>query len=68
MTVPARSASASRRPRARAAAAFNELDEARFVVSRIQQWIDGGDSRDDVAILTLHVDDPGRPPGRPLTT
>ncbi len=31
--------------------AFNELDEARFVVSRIQQWIDGGESRDDVAIL-----------------
>ena len=31
--------------------AFNELDEARFIVSRIQQWIDGGDSRDDVAIL-----------------
>ncbi len=31
--------------------AFNELDEARFVVSRIRQWIDGGDSRDDVAIL-----------------
>jgi DNA helicase-2/ATP-dependent DNA helicase PcrA len=31
--------------------AFNELDEARFVVSRIQQWIDSGESRDDVAIL-----------------
>jgi DNA helicase-2/ATP-dependent DNA helicase PcrA len=31
--------------------AFNELDEARFVVSRIQQWIDGGESRDGVAIL-----------------
>jgi len=31
--------------------AFNELDEARFVVSRIQQWVEGGDSRDDVAIL-----------------
>jgi ATP-dependent DNA helicase UvrD/PcrA len=31
--------------------AFNELDEARFVVSRIQQWIDDGESRDDVAIL-----------------
>jgi len=31
--------------------AFNELDEARFVVSRIQQWIDEGESRDDVAIL-----------------
>jgi len=31
--------------------AFNELDEARFVVSRIQQWIDGGECRDDVAIL-----------------
>ncbi|HEY5700813.1 MAG TPA: UvrD-helicase domain-containing protein, partial [Gammaproteobacteria bacterium] len=31
--------------------AFNDLDEARFVVSRIQQWIEGGDRRDDVAVL-----------------
>jgi DNA helicase-2/ATP-dependent DNA helicase PcrA len=31
--------------------ASNEIDEARFVVSRIQQWIDSGESRDDVAIL-----------------
>lgn len=31
--------------------AFNDLDEARFVVGRIQQWIEGGDRRDDVAIL-----------------
>ncbi len=31
--------------------AFNELDEARFVVGRIQQWIESGESRNDVAIL-----------------
>ena len=31
--------------------AFNDLDEARFVVARIQQWVDGGERRDDVAIL-----------------
>ena len=31
--------------------AFNELDEARFVVSRVQQWVEGGDRRDDVAVL-----------------
>ena len=31
--------------------AFNELDEARFVVSRIQKWNDEGESRDDAAIL-----------------
>ncbi|HSS63098.1 MAG TPA: DNA helicase II [Gammaproteobacteria bacterium] len=31
--------------------AFNDLDEARFVVSRIQQWLESGDRRDDVAVL-----------------
>jgi len=31
--------------------AFNEIDEARFVVGRIKQWVDDGESRDDVAIL-----------------
>ena len=32
-------------------AAFNEQDEARFVVDQIQQWIDGGRRADDCAIL-----------------
>ena len=32
-------------------AAFNDLDEARFVAARIQQWVEGGGRRDDVAIL-----------------
>ena len=31
--------------------AFNDLDEARFVISRVQQWVEAGDRRDDVAIL-----------------
>ncbi len=31
--------------------AFNDLEEARFVVSRIQQWVESGDRRDDVAVL-----------------
>ena len=31
--------------------AFNDLDEARFVVSRVQQWVESGDRRDDVAVL-----------------
>ncbi len=31
--------------------AFNEQDEARFVVEQIQQWIDGGRRADDAAIL-----------------
>ncbi len=31
--------------------AFNDLDEARFVVSRIQQWVESGERRDDVAVL-----------------
>jgi len=32
-------------------AAFNEQDEARFVVEQIQQWLDQGRRADDVAIL-----------------
>ena len=32
-------------------AAFNDLDEARFITARIQQWTEGGDRRDDAAIL-----------------
>ncbi len=32
-------------------AAFNDLDEARFVVARIQQWIDEGERRGDAAVL-----------------
>ena len=32
-------------------AAFNEVDEARFVVGRIQDWIEQGNQRSDVAIL-----------------
>ena len=31
--------------------AFNDVDEARFVVGRIQQWVDDGGRRDDAAIL-----------------
>ncbi len=31
--------------------AFNELDEARFIASRIQQWLDDGGQRDEVALL-----------------
>ncbi|WP_394175647.1 DNA helicase II [Thalassotalea litorea] len=31
--------------------AFNDLDESRFVSSRIKQWLDEGNSLDDVAIL-----------------
>lgn len=31
--------------------AYNELDEARFVVSRIKQWMDDGNVRNEVAIL-----------------
>ena len=31
--------------------AFNDLDEARFITGRVQQWIEGGDRRDDTAIL-----------------
>ena len=32
-------------------AAFNEVDEARFVIERIRQFIDGGHRREEVAIL-----------------
>ncbi|MFQ5469855.1 MAG: DNA helicase II [Gammaproteobacteria bacterium] len=32
-------------------AAFNDLDEARFTVDRIKQWIDQGNLRSDAAIL-----------------
>jgi DNA helicase-2/ATP-dependent DNA helicase PcrA len=32
-------------------AAFNEQDEARFVVEQIRQWIDGGRRADDSAVL-----------------
>ena len=32
-------------------AAFNDIDEGRFVAARIQQWTDSGSRRDDVAIL-----------------
>ena len=32
-------------------AAFNEYDEAKFVVERIRQWMEGGGRRDEVAIL-----------------
>src|SRR5690606_34175294 len=32
-------------------AAYNEIDEARFVVERLRQWVRDGGSRADVAIL-----------------
>ena len=32
-------------------AAFNDIDEARFVVARIRQWIESGGRRDEVAVL-----------------
>ncbi len=32
-------------------AAFNELDEARFVIDRVQDWIEHGNRRDAIAIL-----------------
>jgi len=31
--------------------AFNDVDEARFVVGRVQQWVEEGNRRDEVAIL-----------------
>ncbi len=31
--------------------AYNEIDEARFVVDRIQAWVEGGGRRNEVAIL-----------------
>ena len=30
---------------------FNDIDESRFIVSRIRQWVDSGGRRDEVAIL-----------------
>lgn len=30
---------------------FNDLDEARFIVDRTQQWLDGGGSANEVAVL-----------------
>ena len=32
-------------------AGFNDIDEARFIVARIRQWVDSGGRRDEVAIL-----------------
>ena len=32
-------------------AGFNDIDEARFIASRIRQWVDTGGRRDDIAIL-----------------
>ena len=32
-------------------AAFNDIDEARFVVARIRQWFETGGRRDEVAVL-----------------
>lgn len=32
-------------------AAYNEQDEARFTADRIQQWLEGGGRRDEVAVL-----------------
>ncbi|MBN1378352.1 MAG: DNA helicase II [Gammaproteobacteria bacterium] len=32
-------------------AAYNEIDEARFVAERVQQWVEGGGKRSEVAIL-----------------
>jgi len=31
--------------------AFNDLDEARFAVARLQQWVDEGGRRDEAAVL-----------------
>ncbi len=31
--------------------AYNDVDESRYVVSQVQQWLAGGERRDDVAIL-----------------
>lgn len=30
---------------------YNDLDEARFIVERTQQWLDGGGNADEVAVL-----------------
>ena len=32
-------------------AAFNDVDEARFIVTRIRQWVESGGRRDEVAVL-----------------
>ncbi len=32
-------------------AGFNDIDEARFIVARIRQWVEVGGRRDDIAIL-----------------
>ncbi len=32
-------------------AAYNEIEESRFVTERIRQWTDGGERRDSVAVL-----------------
>ena len=32
-------------------AAFNDIDEARFIVTRIRQWAESGGRRDEVAVL-----------------
>ena len=32
-------------------AAFNDVDEARFIVARIRQWVESGGRRDEVAVL-----------------
>ena len=32
-------------------AGFNDLDEARFIVERIEQWLESGGSADEVAVL-----------------
>ena len=32
-------------------AGFNDLDEARFIVERIEQWLEGGGNADEVAVL-----------------
>ncbi len=31
--------------------AYNELDEARFIADRVQQWVNSGERRSDVAVL-----------------
>ena len=30
---------------------YNDIDEARFIVERSQQWIDGGGGPDEIAVL-----------------
>ena len=32
-------------------AAFNDIDEARFIVARIRQWVESGGRRDEAAVL-----------------